>query len=97
VLAEPAVAADDITGWLIPPADARALQDRLAHALSMTMPSRADMGRRSRAHILRHFAVETMMLETLRVYDGLLGTGLAGRLVDGCRAVDSEDGVGRAP
>lgn len=79
VLAEPAVAVDAITGWLVPPGDAGALADRLAEALALPASERAALAVRARAHVLAQFTVEAMQGRTLAVYDRLLGTVLERR------------------
>jgi glycosyltransferase involved in cell wall biosynthesis len=76
VLAEPSVAQDGTTGWLVPPGDADVLAGRLAGALALDGPARAAMAKRARAHVLAHFTVEAMQARTLAGYDRLLGTGL---------------------
>ena len=67
------------TGWLVPPADAAALAERLAEALALAPPARAEMGERARQHILANFSVTSMQASTLGVYDRLLSTTLQGR------------------
>ncbi len=47
VLAEPAVAEDATTGWLVPPGDAGALAERLAGALALAGAERTAMGQRA--------------------------------------------------
>lgn len=79
VLAEPAVAANAITGWLVPPGDADALAARLADALALAPAARRDLGQRARRHILGTYTVEAMQRRTLAVYDRLLGTALEHR------------------
>ena len=79
VLAQPAVAADATTGWLVPPGDAGALAERLAGALALTEAERWAIAQRARAHVLAQFTVESMQLRTLAVYDRLLGTVLERR------------------
>jgi glycosyltransferase involved in cell wall biosynthesis len=79
VLAEPAVAGDAITGWLVPPADCRILADRLARALALEPGARTAIGARARRHVLAHFTVRGMQRRTLAVYDRLLGTDLERR------------------
>ena len=79
VLAQPAVAADATTGWLVPPGDAGALAERLAGALALTGAERWAIAQRARAHVLAQFTVESMQLRTLAVYDRLLGTVLERR------------------
>ena len=74
VKAEPLVAASEITGWLVPPADI----DRLAHymrlALTLTDGERAKLGQRARVHVTQSFSLKAMQKATLCVYDDLLGT-----------------------
>jgi glycosyltransferase involved in cell wall biosynthesis len=82
LLAEPTVAGDASTGWLVPPGDAEALARRLAEALALSPQSRAALGARARRHVLAHFTVRAMQRRTLSVYDRLLGTGLERRFCD---------------
>lgn len=82
VLAEPAVARDAATGWLVPPDDTAALAGRLAAALALDPAERSAMGRRGRAHVLANFTVEAMQRRTLAVYDGLLGSVLERRFAE---------------
>ncbi len=79
VRAEPAVAADAITGWLVPPGDADALAARLGDALALAPAARQELGQRARRHVLGTYTVEAMQRRTLAVYDRLLGTGLERR------------------
>jgi glycosyltransferase involved in cell wall biosynthesis len=81
VLAQPAVAQDAATGWLVPPSDVTSLAERLARALALPAGERRAMGGRGRAHVLAHFTVEAMQRRTLCVYDQLLASALAGGLV----------------
>ena len=79
VRAVPAVAADAITGWLVPPGDADALAARLGDALALAPAARQELGQRARRHVLGTYTVEAMQRRTLAVYDRLLGTGLERR------------------
>ncbi|MET0192520.1 MAG: glycosyltransferase, partial [Hyphomicrobiaceae bacterium] len=79
VRAEPAVAADAITGWLVPPGNADALAARLGDALALAPAARRELGQRARRHVLGTYTVEAMQHHTLAVYDRLLGTGLERR------------------
>ncbi|TMJ72947.1 MAG: hypothetical protein E6G91_09650 [Alphaproteobacteria bacterium] len=90
MLAQPAVAADATTGWLVPPGDAGALAERLSGALALTGAERSAIAQRARAHVLAQFTVESMQLGTLAVYDRLLGTVLERRFREAStpRAVD---------
>jgi glycosyltransferase involved in cell wall biosynthesis len=81
VLAEPAVARDCITGWLVPAHDAGALAERLAEALALSPDVRGALGMRARAHVLAQFTVTAMQRRTLAVYDRLLGTVLERRFI----------------
>ena len=73
----PHTAGDISTGWVVPTADANALADRLAKALTLSPQALADMGRRARGHALEKFALYDMQRATLSTYDELLGTELA--------------------
>lgn len=77
VLAGPIVAADRITGWLVPPGSAEALAERLAEALALSPGDRAALGVRARQHVLAHFTLSAMKSATLGVYDEILGSRLA--------------------
>jgi glycosyltransferase involved in cell wall biosynthesis len=79
VLAEPAAAAGEITGWLVPPGDPGMLAERLAVALLLPGPEWAAIGDRARLHVRRRFTLEAMKRQTLEVYDRLLGSDLAVR------------------
>ncbi len=86
VLAEPAVAGGEATGWLVPPGDPAALAGRLAAALALGPGERRAMGERARAHALARFTVAAMQRRTLAVYDRLLGTALERRFTDAAQA-----------
>lgn len=81
VRAFPRVAADEVTGWLVPPGDAMALANAIAAGLALDAESRSAMGRRAMTDIRRRFTLAQMRLATLQVYDRLLGTRLAAGLV----------------
>jgi glycosyltransferase involved in cell wall biosynthesis len=76
VAAPPKFDPAEATGWLVPPGDARALADAMSQALSLSAEARAALRSRSRARALDHFGLDNMRLETLDVYDRLLGTEL---------------------
>jgi glycosyltransferase involved in cell wall biosynthesis len=76
VLAEPAVPADRITGW-ITPVTAAGLVPALETALSLSSDQRAAMGIRAAADIRARFTLARMKRDTLAVYDRLLRTTLA--------------------
>ena len=58
-----------VTGWLVPPAQPRALADGIRQALAATGPGLAATARH---HIVENFARERMWKETLEVYRELL-------------------------
>ncbi|MGE0630336.1 MAG: glycosyltransferase family 4 protein [Hyphomicrobiaceae bacterium] len=76
VLAEPAVPAAAITGWVCPPT-AAALADRLQAALDLSGGERAAMAARAVADVSARFTSDAMKKTTLEVYDRLLGSELA--------------------
>lgn len=77
VLAEPAVPAHQITGWLVSPNDSKALAARLDEALRLHPEARKAIAARARADAARRFSVSLMQRQTLAVYDRLLGTRLS--------------------
>lgn len=79
VLAQPAVGAEERTGWLVPPSDPEALAAALAEALTLASKERTMMGERARRHVLANFSTRCLQERTLAVYDRLLGTGLENR------------------
>lgn len=72
VLAPPQAPPGERTGWRIPPSDPNALAQAIAHALALGASEREAIARRARAHVERHFTVETMCAATLAVYERLL-------------------------
>jgi glycosyltransferase involved in cell wall biosynthesis len=72
-----AAPAGDRTGWVVPVADAAALAERVAEALTLAPAERAAMGVRARRHVAAQFALQHMQHMTLSVYDELLGSDLA--------------------
>ncbi|TXN22922.1 MULTISPECIES: glycosyltransferase family 4 protein [Methylobacterium] len=72
VLAPPEVEPSRRTGWRVPPNDAVALADALGELLSLGASARDALALRARAHVESHFSLETMVADTLDVYDGLL-------------------------
>ena len=76
ILSLPRVSADQATGWLVPPGDARALAQRIGTALAMPDTERSRMGERARSHIAQRFTVAAMQRRTLAVYDEVLRTQL---------------------
>lgn len=79
VLTQPAVAAQEKTGWLVPPNNPELMAAALAEALTLPPHDRAAMGERARRHVLANFSMESLQRRTLAVYDRLLGTAMEGR------------------
>ena len=77
--------ASGITGWRVPPGDSRALADALGAALRLPASERLAMGQRGRAFVTGRFTLAELTRQTLAVYDGLLGTGLAARKLPAAR------------
>jgi len=76
VLAQPAVPAQERTGWLVPPSDPEMLAAALAEALTLPPRERAAVGERGRRHVLTNFTTGSLQRRTLAVYDRLLGTAM---------------------
>jgi glycosyltransferase involved in cell wall biosynthesis len=76
VAAPPGTPKSDATGWLVPPGDAAKLAEAMAEALSLAPEARATLAHRARTRVLTLYSLDTMRLETLGVYDDLLGTRL---------------------
>ena len=77
VRAEPEFGPDEMTGWLVPPGDVRALAEKLTLALRISNEQRAAIGARARQFVTQSFTLAAMQQATLRVYDELLGSQLA--------------------
>jgi glycosyltransferase involved in cell wall biosynthesis len=77
VLAEPEVSSHERTGWLVTPGDAQALASALEEALGLSVDARRALGERARRHVAQNFSLRGLQLETLAVYDRLLGTELS--------------------
>jgi glycosyltransferase involved in cell wall biosynthesis len=72
VLAPPAVAAHERTGWRVAAGDADALAEAIGAALSLGATARAALSARARDHVEQHFSLERMVSSTLDVYAALL-------------------------
>lgn len=72
VLAPPAVAHEERTGFRVRANDAGALAGALATLLEAPEDERRAMGERGRAHASAHFSITSMQMKTLRVYRSLL-------------------------
>ncbi|MDB5592296.1 glycosyltransferase family 4 protein [Enterovirga sp.] len=75
VVAPPDAPASARTGWRVPAGDAEALADAIGAALSLGASARDAMALRARAHVERHFSLDTMVADTLDTYIALLGRG----------------------
>lgn len=78
VLAPPRTDAAHRTGWLVPPGDAAELTRALNDALSLSPSERDALTRRAHDHVARNFSLDAMKQATLRIYDELLESHLAG-------------------
>jgi glycosyltransferase involved in cell wall biosynthesis len=68
VAAPPHEAAEERSGWLVPPRDAAALAAAIEAALAVGASAREAIRQRSRARIARFYSLERMMRDTLSVY-----------------------------
>ena len=68
----PEVIEEDVTGWLVPPADPPALGRALIRMLADPERARA-VGRAGRERVLRRFDLATQVAATARVYRSVLG------------------------
>ena len=69
---------DGMTGWRVPPGDPDALAAAIDHALGLSQEWRDWIGAESRASVIEHYSLAAMQAATLRVYDELAGSNLAG-------------------
>ncbi len=92
----PMAAAEDGTGWLVPPDDAEALAEQLETALRLPPDALAAIGARGRAHVSARFTTRAMQTATLAVYDDLLGSRLAREFGD-VASPNSDDSVVDTP
>jgi len=74
----PEVVEDGVTGLLVPPADAAALADAIAHLMS-DATLRRRMGEAGRTRIGEHFTWRQTALRTAALYEEVLGLPAAGR------------------
>lgn len=65
---------DGKTGYLVPPANPKALADAIDAALS-DPEGLKEMGRAARAHVLANFTVETMLEKEFSAYERLMSEG----------------------
>lgn len=72
VLAPPEIEPGRRTGWRVPPNDAVALADALGELLALGASASEGLALRARSHVEAHFSLETMVADTLDVYESLL-------------------------
>lgn len=72
VLTPPRVEPRARTGWRVPAGDVAALAEAIGEAMALGASARDDLATRARAHVERHFSLETMCAATLDVYAALL-------------------------
>ena len=72
VLAPPDCAAEERTGWRVPPNDAKAMAHAMMEALALSAKDRDELGRRARHHVTQHFSLERMTGDTLTIYNEIL-------------------------
>lgn len=85
ILAPPKCDKDQATGWLVPPGEPDALARQVVEALTLSHMQRNRIGERARNHVLARYTKRNLQLDTLAVYDRLLGTDLAARFADRSR------------
>ena len=59
---------DQITGWLAPPGDAKALAEAISAALALSPQERTEIGARGSLYVRRRYSREAMCRATLQVY-----------------------------
>ncbi len=72
ILAQPAAAAEERTGWFVPPQNAPALSLAMREALNLPQQERERMGTRARTRMLAEFDVRAGLERTLELYRSLL-------------------------
>jgi glycosyltransferase involved in cell wall biosynthesis len=72
----PEVIEDGVTGLLVPPADAPALADAIAHLMG-DAALRRRMGEAGRTRIEEHFTWRQTALKTAALYEEVLGASLS--------------------
>jgi glycosyltransferase involved in cell wall biosynthesis len=72
VLAPPQTPAHARTGWRVPAGDAAALAEALKAVLALGASARETLALRARAHVERHFSLDSMIKSTLELYTTLL-------------------------
>ena len=77
VVTPPEVPEDARTGWRIPPGDPEALAAALGLVLSLPEKRKQLINQAAHKRVQDMFSLDAMILHTLEVYDGLLGSGLA--------------------
>jgi glycosyltransferase involved in cell wall biosynthesis len=70
--AAPEIILHEMTGWLVPPGDPKALAVTLGSAMQCPEDDLKTIGDRAKLHIAAHFSVATMQKQTLAVYRELI-------------------------
>ncbi len=81
-------AAQQPTGWIVPPGDETALAERIAAILRMPAASLAAMRDAARGHVAAHFSKTALQSRNLLIYDRLLGTSLTEAFREVSQSVD---------
>lgn len=74
-------AGSEKVGWLVRPNDPHTLAEAIAAVLAMPLDECRSLAQRARRQVAQHFSLLAMQRATLAVYDRLLGTRLADRLI----------------
>ena len=77
VMTPPDVPEEARTGWRVAPGDPEALAAALSVALALPPAQKQLINQTARYRAQQMFSLHAMILHTLEVYDGLLGSGLA--------------------
>lgn len=72
VLTPPLVAANNRTGWRVPPNNSDALAKAMIHALDLKPAEKEALTQRALSHVSQNFSLEAMCDATLAVYEKLL-------------------------
>ncbi len=79
VRATPFVPDNEMTGWLVPPADPLALANAFGEVLALPLDDYRQLAGRAIDNAVHSFSDQLMKVQTLAVYDELLGTDFADR------------------
>ena len=91
VRAMPFVLKNEMTGWLVPPQQPESLAHSLAEFFSMDEDSHKKISKNAIRNVAEYFSDDLMKIQTLAIYDELLGTGFATRYGEVSGVVDHLD------